>query len=189
MNSISVSKLHDIVRLMSAASKDQVRYSLTNVNLRANERREVIAEATNGHALAEKNLGVIDGLSEVLPMAFTPEDIKRLNLFLKALPKLQKLVDSSIEKNQLVLFYNDRPNFFGTKSEFPNTKALWPNGNAEYLEFAFNLETMANLFKAMNDMPKSVKMLRLKVDIKNPKSAPILVSVAESKGLIMPMRF
>jgi hypothetical protein len=189
MNTISVSKLNDIVRLIGAASKDQIRYSITHVNLRANERREVIAEATNGHALAEKNLGVVDGLSEILPLAFSPDDIKRLSLFLKSLPKLQKLVDFSIEKNQLVLFSSDRPNFFGQKSDFPKTQALWPQGNAEYLEFAFNAETMANLFKAMNDAPKSVKMIKLKIDVKNPKSAPILVSVAESKGLMMPMRF
>lgn len=197
--------LQSIVNLFKSTSKDEIRYQLTQVNMRSNGSREVILEACDGHKLAQINIGVIDGLSEFLEnknIGFAKEDIESIKHFLKMIG-LKKGVERDLTivsvampnpSQRLTLKLEGMPYELKIgliNDNYPKTDHVMTDHSNTLDEnkatIAFNVEYLKDLYESLKGSNNNGHV-QITFDKSN-KLSPIAITIDGKKATLMPVRF
>lgn len=170
---MSPTSLKIIIRVLeNAASTEETRYPLCHVRITKN-----LIQATDGRVLAEAKLD--DSFFADCDEIF----IHRDNLpYLKTLRKLNHIAATIPSPKKLFI---EGKEVSSDEIKFPNLDAIKPKNTTPVFETSFDAQLLLDLAKALSLDDKKV---HVKLKFSGEKLAPIMVTVAENEGLLMPVR-
>ncbi len=179
MNSVSKNILETALRFTNAASRDETRFHLNGVHLKANGIGSFVLEACDGHIAARETL---IGDSSILPVdldiILSNEDLPKLKALLKNW-KMRDLFEVTLEERVLVIKAGtDLVSIGLIVREFPKLDSVIPKRTGD-VTISFNPELLLNIYKALNTQGKHQPQVTISF---NPESSmsPIMVIVNEN---------
>lgn len=187
--------LERIVALYPLASKDETRYHICGVRIKAsNDKKEIVLEVTDGHRASIEALEH-DSLPELLDETGYLIDEPAVNMIkiaLKAAGKYVdvdlKLIDDSFEINlitkQSYKVRLDRE----SASRFPNINNVWPKDEGQAV-IGLNAKYILEIAKALNESKDHNVRIIADLNENGKTIKPLIISNSSGrKALLMPVR-